>query len=57
MHGVRPEPAAGVKYLTWTDDNLLRQVVYDSLREEKDPAEVLRSNLPNVLLSNIPLGQ
>ena len=57
MHGVRPEPAAGVKYLTWTDDNLLRQVVYDSLREEKDPAEVLRSNLPTVLLSNIPPGQ
>jgi hypothetical protein len=25
---------AEVKYLTWTDDNLLRQVVYAGLREE-----------------------
>ena len=30
---------AEVKYLTWTDDNLLRQVVYEGLREDK-PAEV-----------------
>jgi hypothetical protein len=27
-HWVRPELVAEVKYLTWTDDNLLRQVVY-----------------------------
>jgi hypothetical protein len=31
---VRPELVAEVKYLTWTDDNLLRQVVYEGLREE-----------------------
>jgi hypothetical protein len=24
-----------VKYLTWTDDNLLRQVVYEGLRDDK----------------------
>src|SRR5580704_9559446 len=28
----RVEPAS--KYLSWTDDNLLRQVVYEGLREE-----------------------
>ena len=28
VHWVRPELVAEVKYLTWTDDNLLRQVVY-----------------------------
>jgi hypothetical protein len=28
------------KFLTWTDDNLLRQVVYEGLREHKPAAEV-----------------
>jgi bifunctional non-homologous end joining protein LigD len=41
-HCVRPELVAEVKYLTWTDENLLRQVVYQGLREDKDPAEVRR---------------
>jgi ATP dependent DNA ligase C terminal region len=34
-HWVRPELVAEVKFLTWTDDNLLRQVVYEGLREDK----------------------
>ena len=46
VHWVRPELVAEVKYLTWTEDNLLRQVVYEGLREEKDPVEVRRS-VPN----------
>jgi bifunctional non-homologous end joining protein LigD len=33
---------AEVKYLTWTGDNLLRQVVYEGLREDKPAAEVRR---------------
>ena len=40
MHWVRPELVAEVKYLTWTKDNLLRQVVYEGLREDKPAAEV-----------------
>ena len=44
---MRPEIVAEVKYLTWTDGNLLRQVVYEGLREDKDPAEVRRS-VPNL---------
>ena len=40
---MRPELVAEVKYLTWTDDNLLRQVVYEGLREDKPAAEVRRS--------------
>ena len=36
---MRPELVA-VKYLTWTEDNLLRQVVYEGLREDKPAAEV-----------------
>jgi ATP-dependent DNA ligase len=43
VHWVRPELVAEVKYLTWTGDNLLRQVVYEGLREDKPAAEVLRS--------------
>jgi bifunctional non-homologous end joining protein LigD len=43
VHWVRPELVVEVKYLTWTADNLLRQVVYEGLREDKDPTEVRRS--------------
>ena len=42
VHWVRPELVAEVKFLTWTDDNLLRQVVYAGLREDKPAAEVKR---------------
>ena len=42
VHWVRPELVAEVKYLTWTGDNLLRQVVYEGLREDKPAAEVHR---------------
>jgi DNA ligase D-like protein (predicted ligase) len=48
-HWVRPELVVEVKYLTWTDDNLLRQVVYEGLREDKVPSEVRRPAAdPNV---------
>jgi DNA ligase D-like protein (predicted ligase) len=43
VHWVRPELVAEVKYLTWTEDNLLRQVVYEGLREDKPASEVRRS--------------
>ncbi len=39
---MRPELVAEVKFLTWTEDNLLRQVVYEGLREDKPAAEVRR---------------
>ena len=42
VHWVRPELVAEVKFLTWTDDNLLRQVVYQGLREDKPASEVRR---------------
>jgi hypothetical protein len=42
VHWVRPELVAEVKYLTWTEDNLLRQVVYEGLRGDKPAAEVRR---------------
>ena len=43
VHWVRPEFVAEVSFLTWTDDNLLRQVVYEGLREDKPAAEVRRA--------------
>jgi bifunctional non-homologous end joining protein LigD len=43
VHWVRPELVAEVKFLTWTDDNLLRQVVYQGLREDKPAPQVRRS--------------
>jgi DNA ligase D-like protein (predicted ligase) len=42
VHWVRPELVAEVKYLAWTEDNLLRQVVYEGLREDKPALEVHR---------------
>jgi ATP-dependent DNA ligase len=33
---------AEVTFLTWTDDGLLRQVVYQGLREDKPAREVIR---------------
>jgi bifunctional non-homologous end joining protein LigD len=42
VHWVRPELVAEVKYLTWTGDNVLRQVVYEGLRKDKPAAEVRR---------------
>jgi ATP-dependent DNA ligase len=35
-----------VTYLTWTEDNLLRQVVYQGLREDKPASEVRRAARP-----------
>lgn len=43
VHWVRPKLVAEVKFLTWTDDNLLRQVVYQGLQEDKRAAEVRRA--------------
>ena len=48
VHWVRPELVVEVKYLTWTGDNLLRQVVYQGLREDKNPQEV-RRDVPTAL--------
>jgi ATP-dependent DNA ligase len=42
VHWVRPELVAEVKFLAWTEDNLLRQVVYEGLREDKPAREVRR---------------
>ena len=35
VHWVRPEVVVEVTYLTWTEDNLLRQVSYQGHREDK----------------------
>ena len=43
VHWVKPKLVAEVKFLTWTEDNLLRQVVYQGLREDKPAIEVRRS--------------
>ncbi len=43
VHWVRPELVVEVKYLTWTEDSLLGQVVYKGEREDKQAREVVRS--------------
>jgi ATP-dependent DNA ligase len=45
VHWVRPELVVEVKFLTWTEDNLLRQVVYEGVREDK-PAREVRREVP-----------
>ncbi len=42
VHWVRPEFVVEVKYLTWNDDGLLRQVVYEGIRGDKPAREVVR---------------
>ena len=42
VHWVRPELVAEVKFLAWTGDNLLRQVVYEGLRDDKPASEIRR---------------
>ena len=46
VHWVRPELVAEVTYLEWTDDGLLRQVVYQGMREDKLAREVRRERPP-----------
>ena len=43
VHWVRPELVVDVTYLTWTDDNLLRQVFYRGQREDKPARQVVRA--------------
>jgi hypothetical protein len=40
---VRPEVVVEVTYLTWTEDNLLRQVSYRGQREDKPARQVVRA--------------
>lgn len=40
---VKPQFVAQVRYLTWTADGLMRQVVYLGLREDKPAREVVRA--------------
>jgi bifunctional non-homologous end joining protein LigD len=51
VHWVRPELVAEVTFLTWTAENLLRQVVYQGLREDK-PARDVRRPVPNAAPSS-----
>jgi bifunctional non-homologous end joining protein LigD len=46
VHRVRPELVVEVKFLAWAEDNLLRQVVYQGLREDK-PAREVRREVPH----------
>jgi ATP-dependent DNA ligase len=39
VHWIQPKLIAEVNYLTWTQENLLRQVVYLGLREDKPATE------------------
>ena len=41
VHWVKPKLVAQVRYLTWTGEGLLRQVVYLGLREDKPPRQVV----------------
>jgi bifunctional non-homologous end joining protein LigD len=54
VHWVRPELVAEVKFLTWTEDNLLRQVVYEGLRHDKPAAEV-RRDVPHPKVESVTL--
>jgi len=43
VHWVRPELDVQVNCLAWTDQGLMRQVIYQVIREDKPAREVGRS--------------
>ena len=42
VHWVKPELVVQVKYLAWTDQGLMRQVIYQGSREDKPTHEIRR---------------
>jgi bifunctional non-homologous end joining protein LigD len=40
VHWVKPKLVAEVTFMTWTDDGLLRHVVFQGLRDDKPAPEV-----------------
>ena len=42
VHWIRPQLVAEVKFLTWTQDGLLRPVIHQGLREDKPATDVRR---------------
>jgi len=42
IHRARPEIVVKVSYVEWTEDGLLRHVVYLGVREDKPPRNVIR---------------
>jgi ATP-dependent DNA ligase len=42
VHWVRPELVVEVKFLAWTDQRLMRQVIYQGMRQDKPASEVRR---------------
>jgi bifunctional non-homologous end joining protein LigD len=45
VHWVRPELVVEVKFLAWTDQGLLRQVIYEGIREDKPASDVRRPDI------------
>ena len=45
VHWVRPELVAEVKFLTWTEDNLLRQVAMKACEDK--PTNDIRRDVPH----------
>jgi len=43
VHWVKPELVVEVTYLSWTEENLLRQVSYQGEREDKPARQVVRA--------------
>jgi ATP-dependent DNA ligase len=42
VHWVRPELVVQVKYLAWTDQGLMRQVIYQGTWEDKPARQIKR---------------
>ena len=46
VHWVGPELVAEIKFVSWTEDNPRRQVVYEGLRED-NPAREAQQEIPH----------
>ena len=45
VHYIRPELAGEVEFADWTEEGILRRPSFKGLREDKDPAEIVRGRL------------
>jgi len=53
VHWVKPDLVVEVTYLTWTEDNLLRQVSYRGQWQDKPARQVVRP-VPHTPLTGLP---
>lgn len=56
IHWVQPKLVAQIEFANWTEDNLLRQGVFQGLRDDKPARAIKRDNLPEKNMAPTPFA-